>query len=234
MKKPPSAPPAYRPFPQPKVLQRKTASTTATQPVKRGGQTIQRAISNPFQMPSIFEGLGGGPASLFANPPAVLRGVRVGDAGAGANYLAASNWTDDTAYRRALTILRELQQSGAGFASVGAIVAHVNADAEVAAAVAAAAEAARVVGNLTGGVSVRVRDISGGTWRTISGRTNGDRELVVSLGGQSYALHVHPPRFNGGQGIPGEVMRGGFPTRTQTPQPIIDEIIRIKGRPAGW
>lgn len=171
---------------------------------------------------------------MFANPPAALRGVRVGDAGAGANYLAASNWTDDTAYRRALTILRELQQSGAGFASVGAIVAHVNADAEVAAAVAAAAEAARVVGNLNGGVSVRVRDIRGGTWRTISGRTNGDRELVVSLGGQSYALHVHPPRFNGGQGIPGEVMRGGHMTHTQTPQPIIDEIIRIKGRPAGW
>jgi len=185
-------------------------------------------------MPSIFEGLGGGPGSLFANPPAVLRGVRVGDAGAGANYLAASNWQDDTAYRRALTILRDLQQSGAGFASVGAIVAHVNADAEVAAAVAAAAEAARVVGNLTGGVSVRVRDIRGGNWRTIPGRTNGDHELVVSLGGQSYALHVHPPRFNGGQGIPGEVMRGGHATRTQTPQPIIDEIIAIKGRPGGW
>ena len=240
MKKSPAAPPAYRPLPQSKALQRKTATRKAAprvvSSIKRGGESIQRAITNPFQMPDLFRGGGviGGPGSLFANPPAPLRGVRVGDPGAGANFLAATNWSDDTAYQRALVILRRLQQSGAGFGSVAEIVAYVNADAGVASAVAAAAERARVVGNLTGGVSVRVSDIQRGTWRPIPGRHNGDHELVVSLNGSSYSLHVHPPRFNGGAGIPGEVMRGGRMTSTQTPQPICDEIVRIKGRPGGW
>ncbi len=243
MKKSPAAPPVYRPSPQPKVLQRKTATKRATptvaRPVKRGGESIQRAISNPFQMSAIWSGVSvGGPGSLFANPPAPLRGVRVGDAGAGANFLAASNWRDDTAYQRALVVLRELQTSGADFPSVAAIVSHVNSDAQVAAAVAAAAaraaEEARVVGTLTGGVSVRVADIRGGTWRPIPGRSNGDHELLVRIGSTNYSLHVHPPRFNGGAGLPGEVMRSGSETLTQTPQTICDEIVRIHGRPGGW
>src|SRR5688572_14560796 len=107
MKKSPPAPPAYRPVPQPKALQRKTgtkrAASTGRSP-KRGGESIQRGITNPFQMPDLFGGgrVIGGPGSLFANPPAPLRGVRVGDPGGGANFLAASHWRDDTAYRRAL------------------------------------------------------------------------------------------------------------------------------------
>jgi len=242
MKKSPAAPPAYRPLPQPKVLQRKIATNrqapTAPGSVKRGGESIQRAISNPFQMPDLFGG-GlhpiGGPGSLFANQiPDPPPRVRVGDPGAGANFLAASNWADNTAYARALTILRDLQTARTGFDSVAAIIAHVNSDAQVIAALAAAAAEARVVGTLTGGVSVRVGDIRGGTWRAIPGRSNGDRELLVRLNGANYSLHVHPPRFNGGAGLPGEVMRSGSETMTQTPQGIIDEILRIHGRPGGW
>lgn len=239
MKKAPTAPPVYRPCPQPRVLQRKKAAPTAVIPFfKRGGQSIQRAL-NGSSTPAPPTPAAAPPPPPPAQAPAQAPPrVRVGGPGAGAMFLASSYWTDNTAFNRARTILGDLQRAGTEFDNVAAIVAHVNADAQViaavAAAAAAAAAAARVVGTLTGGVSVRVSDIRNGIWGPIPARRNGDHELFVRLDETYYSLHVHPPPHRGRQGVPGEVMRAGRETGTQTPQTIIDEILAIKGRPAGW
>jgi hypothetical protein len=227
MKKPPAAPPVYRPLPQPKVLQRRTAPT----------QSIQRSVGNPAPTPPAPPPPVPVPAApaAVAPVPAPLPGVRVGGPGAVARILAARNWPDNTAYARALAILRELETARTEFASVDAIIAHVNADAQVAAARSAAAVETRVVGTVDRGVQVRVSDIRGGTWQPLTGpgRTNDDWELFVRLDDAMYSLHVHGPWQHGGPVRAGQVMRGTA-VRGVTPQAICDEILRIKGRPEGW
>lgn len=147
--------------------------------------------------------------------------------------LASTRWERE-AFAAARTALQALQAAGTEFDSVQAIVDRVNTVPAVVAANAVAAAESVVVASLTGNVPVSVRDIRGGTWQPIPGRNNGDRELVVSLGGDRYSLHVHPPPHPGRDAVPGEVMRAGRETGTQTPQAICREILRIHNRPAGW
>ena len=171
----PAAPPAYRPQSAPKVLQTKKANGPLAQPARRGGgpgltsaprspqpvsqnrpgtrpqgrfgsRTIQRFEDDDLE----------GVASLFREPEARPR-VRVGGQGAGAIFLAVRNW--NPVYNEALAVLRGLEQAGTEFDSVDEIIAHVNRDQQVINALADAV----IVGTLTGGVQVRVRDIRNGT-----------------------------------------------------------------------
>jgi hypothetical protein len=192
--------------------------------------------------------------AMMATP--VVQRVKVGGAGAGIMFLAASRF--NAIFEVANTVLTEMRDAGTEFESVAAIEVAVRADARVIAALAAvaaaaaAAEAARVaaaeaaaaievlrqesdlVVDYGAGTQLRQYDIEHGVWERIPNRVNGDRQLRVTLRGVEYAYHVHPPAFAGRAGVAGQVMRGGRMTNTATPADVIVRILAHFGRPAGW
>lgn len=222
-----------------RVIQRSAMSSSEAAAIAASGGSASATSGTPTPTPPPVASGSSAAASSAAAAVAVVAAaaaaprIKVGGPGAGAMFLASTRWERE-AFAAARAALQALQAAGTEFASVQAIVDHVNTVPAVVAANAVAAQESVVVASLTGNVPVRVRDIRGGTWRTIPGRNNGDHELFVNLGGDNYALHVHPPPHAGRDGVPGEVMRAGRATGTQTPQAICNEILRIHGRPATW
>lgn len=77
-------------------------------------------------------------------------------------------------------------------------------------------------------------DIENGFWRNLNRRDSPhDYEFVAQLGdGLEYYYHVHPPKFAGRAPIPGQVMRNGVMTQTQTNSGLIETFIKVKGLPS--
>lgn len=77
-------------------------------------------------------------------------------------------------------------------------------------------------------------DVEKGAWTRMDRQGKDDHELVVQMGLTTYSFHVHPPSFSGKAPIPGELMKNGKATDTQTPVQIIEMILAKHPLPAGW
>lgn len=177
----------------------------------------------------------------------------VGGPDASATMLAGGNF-DRVVYDAAMTVLRKLQDNRTGFLNVGEILDEVRKNPEVQKKQAEVelvrqekekADEERTASDdiydlrsllsLREPLIIKSYDIKNGTWRPISGRTNGDHELVFTLSGRTISLHVHAPDFSGRRWIKGAIMVDGRnPHDEQVPDALIDAIMKTQMCPRGW
>lgn len=206
--------------------------STGNHRANAAGNSIAKGISLPA-MPVLQKAAVAEEEPLQAKTDtnqAVIQRVKVGDPSHSSIFLAVTHFPEDI-YSTAKTVLDELKTAATDFADATAIVAAVNADARVIAARAGSVE----ISTLNDGKKLRQRHIDAGAWALITPvRRDRAYELTTQIDGVTYKFHVHPPRYEGGDGIPGEIMKAGSMTGTQTSGATITAIFAVHGRPAGW
>ncbi|OCX51682.1 hypothetical protein BEL04_16835 [Mucilaginibacter sp. PPCGB 2223] len=193
------------------------------------GNTRSKGISLPA-VPALQRAAAAEEVPLQKKSKPVVQRVKVGDPSHSSIFLAVTHFPTDI-YHTAKAVLDELKAAGTDFTDATAIVAAVNADARVVAARAGSVE----ISTLSDGKKLRQRHIDAGTWAEITpARDDHAYELTTVIDEITYKFHVHPPPFPGRDGIPGQIMKAGRMTNTQTSSATITAIFTKHGRPAGW
>ncbi|WP_448700201.1 hypothetical protein ACFGVR_23735 [Mucilaginibacter sp. AW1-3] len=204
------------------IAQRRSTEDQRTNTVNKGSSKGVSAPAVPVLQHKAH------PAQLISRK--VIQRVKVGDPSHGSIFLAVTHFPEDI-YSTVKTVLDELKTAATDFVDATAIVAAVNADARVIAARAGSVE----ICTLNDGKKLRQRHIDAGTWALITPvRRDRAYELTTQIDAVTYKLHVHPPRYAGNDAIPGEVMKAGSATGSQTSAAAITAILAAHGRPAGW
>ncbi len=179
----------------------------------------------------------------------VVQCLKVGGDDAGVVFLATKHFSGSNAlWAAARLVLNRMKDADTDYADVDEIVNTVKADPDVAREMLAAeqlkiareaelkrkAESPTIYKGFDRDGNITEYDIEKGVWRSLNRKGKLDYELVVTLdSGVVYSFHLHPPDVRGDP-IPGEVMRGGRPTMTQTSGAVIDCIMKHHPKPAEW
>jgi hypothetical protein len=161
--------------------------------------------------------------------------------------IAAANFSA-TLYDPVMLVLKDLQQTGRVFDDLETVLQLVRQNPVIAEQLAREAEERRlrdareaedrrlraaVVYEIPGNrssIKVTEYDISHGRWE----RIRDDDTYCLTIGG-NITFHVHPPKFRGGEPVPGGFKcRGQDPGLTQTPVDVMRAILRLQPRPTEW